>query len=50
LALALSAEACRIFAFIVLAKAALEVATFPPPEGGGNLKGRRSGFVTIFLR
>jgi hypothetical protein len=37
LALALSAEAYRIFAFHVLAKAALEVATFPPPEGGGNL-------------
>jgi hypothetical protein len=30
-ALALSAEAYRIYAFIVLAKAALEVATFPPP-------------------
>jgi hypothetical protein len=37
LALVLSAEAYRIFAFYVLAKAALEVAAFPPPEGGGNL-------------
>jgi hypothetical protein len=46
LALALSAEAHRNFAFIVLAKAALEAATFPPPEGGGNLNSRRSGFDT----
>jgi hypothetical protein len=36
-ALALSAEAYRIFALLFLAKAALEAATFPPPEGGGNL-------------
>jgi hypothetical protein len=46
LALALSGEACRIFAFIVLAKAALEAATCPPPEGGGNLNSRRTGFDT----
>jgi hypothetical protein len=31
LALALSAEAYRIFALLFLAKAALEAATFPPP-------------------
>jgi hypothetical protein len=49
LALALSAEAYRIFAFIVLAKAALEAATFPPPEGGGNLNSRRSSFLTRSL-
>jgi hypothetical protein len=46
LALALSAEAYRIFAFIVLAKAAPEAATCPPPEGGGNLNSRRSDFDT----
>jgi hypothetical protein len=46
LALALSAEAYRIFGFIVLAKAELEAATFSPPEGGGNLNSRRSSFDT----
>jgi hypothetical protein len=50
LALAHSAEAHRIFAFPVLAKAAHEVATFPPPEGGGNLNSRRSSFDTQALK